>query len=451
MRQMEIEKVLKDLYESNINLKQYGTKLTEKMIYHYLTKLGLPEKERNERINNNFPDWIETFKNFPNIEVFNSRDWKYFCQFINGHVEPECIKMYVSLDSSHINKGAKIIFSFLANNNISHLSKIGSDVRTDDIVIRLTNEDDARKLSDFISNSKYIQDGMQKVNPFCFEHNGIGYAYDGHLSYNSCVSKIIADYINRMYELGKDKNEININSFYQFVDAYSQIPEKQNELPFVNGDYEKITEASLVLELLKISLTSNNINDFFKFYNYTVNNKMQNKYRANSEDKEELFKEAILTTMKKYSRGFDKNYPERSGYDFLNAFLDGNIDGITRDNNLRNRIRENLSLEDTLLIAKKSEIPGKSNRDIVMNYVKTVMLNEIVKCSEEKFPGYGIAQLQEYLITGQLKYITESLGNARTIAKNLNPTEIYNLFAELGVSDIYQYIDYFYKNNNKVK
>lgn len=451
MRQMEIDRVLKDLYISNINLHQNGIELTEPMVYHYLTKLGLPDSERSKRINNYFQDWIETFKNFPNIKVFNSQEWKYFCQFTNREVEPDCIKMYISLDSTHICQGAKIIFDFLEKNNITHKSKIGSDVRTDDIVIRLTNEYDAKRLSEYINKSNYIKEGMLKVNPFCFESNGIGYAYDGHLSYNSCVAQLITDYSNRMYELGINQNEVNINSFYKYVEAYLQIPEKINSLPHVEGDSEKLLEASLVLELVKYSLGTSNIEDFFKFYNYAINKKKEsyNSTKNVQEDKEELFNEVILTTMKKYHKGYNPNEPERDGFNYLEHFLNGNLNGITRDKNLRTRVQNNLSLEDTLMIAKQNNIPGNTNIDIVLNYIKTTILNEIIKCCEIRNPGYGILQVQEYLNSGSLKFITEGVANARTLAKNLDPNMIHNLFINLGVQNIEEYVKYYYNNKNK--
>lgn len=450
MRAQEIDNVLKDLYISNINLHQKDTELTEKMVYHYLTKLGLPQSERNKRINDLFPDWVETFINFPNIDVFNSPDWKYFCQFTNGEVEPDCIKMYISLDSSHIRQGAKIIFDFLAANNIKHRSKIGSDVRTDDIVIRLSSPDDAKKLSHYISNSNYIKSGMLKVNPFCFENNGIGYAFDGLLSYNSCVAQVITDYINRMYELGIDLNNININSFYQFTEAYLQVPETVNNLPHVEGNTEKQLDASLVLELIKYSLGSNNIEDFFKFYNYAINKK--NEFHNNASyqvDKEELFKEVVLTTMMKYPKGFDQNNLEYSGFNFIDNYLNGNIKGITRDNNLRERVKSCLTPNDVFSLAIESGMTGKSNYDIVMNYVKTIILNEIIKCSETRFPNHGLDQVQAYLRNGRQTCITESVGKARTLAKNLNPNMIYELFTQLGVQDIYQYAQHYYKDKNK--
>lgn len=448
MKHQEINRVLKDLYISNINLHQDNIKLTEEMVYQYLTKLGLPQSERDKKINNYFPYWIETFENCPNINGLNLPDWNYFLQFVNGNINPSSIKMYISLDSLHIKQGVKMIFSFLAENNIKHESKIGSEIRTDNIVIRLSKVEDVKKLSDYISNNNYIKEGMQKINPFCFESNGIGYAYDGLLSYNSCIAKIISDYINEMYKLNKTDDEINVNTFYQYIESYSQKPEKISDLPDINNNSKKLIDASLIVELIKYSLSSNNLEDYFNFYKYAINKKLKYNNITAEENKEELLKEVIITMMKKYYKGYDINNPEKSGIIQILLFLNGNIKAITNDNNLRERVKNNLTVDDILSLATEAGIAGQSNKDIIINYINTIILNEIIKCLEIKKPNKGITQIQKYLKSGNLRFITKKIGEARTLAKYLSPNKIQELFINLGVHDIYQYSKDYYKNKS---
>ena len=86
------------------------------------------------------------------------------------------IKIYVPLDSEHINEGVKRIFTFLAENNISHSSKVRDrTISCDNIVIRLDNVRDAKKLSEFIKCDEYIQSGLLECSPFTFNDNGISY------------------------------------------------------------------------------------------------------------------------------------------------------------------------------------------------------------------------------------------------------------------------------------
>ena len=75
----------------------------------------------------------------------------------------------------------------------------------------------------------------------------------------------------------------------------------------------------------------------------------------------------------------------------------------------------------------------------------------IIRCSEIRFSNHGLEHIQEYLRSNKLKYITQSVENARTIAKNLNPNMIYELFTQLGVQDIYEYATNYYKNKNNIQ
>ena len=442
MRQERINNVLKDLYQSCIDNGK-GFELTREMVYQYLIYLGLPIGERKKSIKPFFDKWIRHFKNNPDIRVFNSPDWKYFCQFISKEtISPYCIKMYISLDSLHIEKGAKMIFEFLTSNNIVHMSKIGSHIRTDDIVIRLSNKEDALKLQRFIEGNEYIREGMNKLNPFCFQSNGVGYAYDGYLSYNECISELITRYINERIKNNVSIDNININDFYSYVNNISDY----SMFPRVYDEDERIKDANQVVNLLKLSLKSNSINDFFMFYDSISTEKEM-------VSKEDLLKELILTTMKKYPKGYDKDNPFYSGFDFLSNVFKGNISGVTRTNNLRERVLKNLSLNDIVDIANSHFIDGKNNFEVCMNYAKMIILNEMIRCSEERFPGYGTEQVKNYIDSGRLSYITEKVGSARSLAKSLNPEMIQKLFYDFGVCDVDEYASnyYDYSLNDRVR
>ena len=220
-RKSEISNLLKDLY---ISAEKSNYLYNESSIYHYLIKRNVPKKDRDvyfygfeggKKNNKLFNRWIDKFKKNPNIRVFCSPYWEYFCQFINGRVDSSrCIKMYIPVDNKHIEESANRIFSFLAKNNISHLSKIGSEIRFDDIVIRLNTKADALKLQKFIDNDKYIQEGLFKGNPFAFSNNGINYAYDGHTSFNMCLSHLISIYVNsRVRSKSLTIDDVNADDF----------------------------------------------------------------------------------------------------------------------------------------------------------------------------------------------------------------------------------------------
>lgn len=349
-----INQILKDLY---ISVNRGNIMLTDGAVYHYLVGRTANNKQRINSSNNSmFNKWIDRFRSRKNIRVFVSDNWKYFCQFtnddktINGTLD--YIKMYIPLDYNHVEEGANRIFDFLEKNNIKHHSKIATDVRADDVVVRLYRKEDAVKLQNFVSSDRYIKEGMLPVNPFCFNKDGVGYAYDNMSSYNSYVSAIVADYINLAKTNNVDIADVNIASFYRHVDNVSHNLVKMNSLLDSRKSHRKdvyLTDAYVMNDLLKLSLKSNDINDYYSFYDKERNVRFRrgleknvlSRYReqlvgntaevimtSNNndnmvEDKEELFKEFILTTMKKYFLGYDESHPNRSGWDYIISYKIG--------------------------------------------------------------------------------------------------------------------------------
>lgn len=440
----QVNTVLKDLFLSSENYS-----LNRNVVYNYLRNLGIGDNPQYAVNNSFFGDWISRFKNKQNIRVFVSKDWPYFCQFVNKSVQYDCVKIYIPLKLDHIYEGANRIFDFLDKNNIAHSSKISSDIRTDDVVVRLSSCEDAQKLQAFIDNDKYIQEGMLRVNPFCFNKNGVGYAFDGTLSYNSVLSTTIANYINDRISKEYSVDEINVEDFKVYINECLGNKQYLNKLRDPKH-YER-SDPELILNIIKLSLTSNNIKDFNNCYNNDCikqHNESTNLLKDNN-DKVELFNEVILTTMRKYPRGCDKKDRDVSGYDYLNAFFNGNILGVTRDNNLRDRVIKNLSVNDVNELVFNSGIVGDTMEAKRWNYVKMVMLNEMIRCSTVRFGKKGFQQVQAYVNSGKLDYITNSVDGARIIAKTLNPQEIINLLSDLGVNSISDYMDYYFNNGRK--
>ena len=178
---------------------------------------------------------------------------------------------------------------------------------------------------------------------------------------------------------------------------------------------------------------------------------INNHYGVNKkyEGKKALFDEYIITMMKKYQRGYDKFYSSASGFDFIHHYLNGNIDGVTRNNNLRNRVSGNLDINDVYQIIRDSGLTGTIHD--IDNYIRIVMLNEIIRCSEIKFSNDGQSQVQEYIDSGNNIYITNSVGHARVLTYSLSSDEIKKLFADLGVRNIEEYMRNYYNINDNMK
>ena len=132
----------------------YRSQDTHDLIYHNLIMQGVNPKDKKIDLTPTFDKWKDFFKDYSNISVFVDPNWSYFCQFVSkdptASMQPENIKVYIPLDGEHIERGVKEIMAFLANHSISHQSKVSKKIRFDDVVVRLANESDARKLLDFI-------------------------------------------------------------------------------------------------------------------------------------------------------------------------------------------------------------------------------------------------------------------------------------------------------------
>ena len=150
MRQMEIDRILQDLYQSNISLKENNLYLTASMVKEYLQKRGIPKSEQELlKITQYFQEWQNTFREYSNLHTYVDAGFNLCIK--NGEIPSANICMSLSLDSGHINQGVKIIFDYLARQNIAHKSEIKNVISTDGIVIRLANKEDAIKLQTFIA------------------------------------------------------------------------------------------------------------------------------------------------------------------------------------------------------------------------------------------------------------------------------------------------------------
>lgn len=473
-----IDQFLKDLYAS---VKFDNVSLNHDNLYYYLISRDVPIEDRgyilNERESSNpkfknfFGKWISRFENVENIDVFCSTTWKNFCQFSNGNIDSNCIKMYIPLDYNHLYEGANKLFDFLARNNIRHKSKIGRFIRFDDIVVRVDCKEDALKIQKFIDSDSYFKEGFIKCNPFAFDNNGCSYAFDGKISYNGCLTELIYRYIKEMVNNSKfNIDEVNYNSFYHFVNSIS------NNLDYIKGlcDYSKnivcCENAYFVVNLIKLAITSNDMRDYYKYIEICKNDKIRNKVTSafsrgdgyldfdslvdvndNNKDKVELFNELILTTMKKYPKGYDPGYPNYSGLNYLNSFLNGNFKAVTRDNDLRNRVHNNLKPDDVYAIVNDSGVVGENSQQQLYNYIKIVMLNDVISKMKVRFPNCYINNIERFIRTNDKKYITNSIGNVRKLVITMDSAVIRKLFSDLYVKDIYEYMERYYVDIDDTK
>lgn len=185
-----------DLQTSFFNMiKQFGfenpdKEITKDFVYSQLEFFNI--KNPCEYIGGYFEHWKENFNENKNIRVFEIEK-RPFLWFENGKLKRNEIKLYIPQDLEHLYTSAKQIFSFLADSNIEHQSKIANKIRTDNIVIRVNSFEDAQMIINYVNSNRYIMEGLSKVNPFLPQFNGIGVTMDNKYSYNSNVAELIAN------------------------------------------------------------------------------------------------------------------------------------------------------------------------------------------------------------------------------------------------------------------
>ena len=105
----------------------------------------------------------------------------------------EAIKLYVPTNKENMHEVATKLFNYLINNYLIHNTKISKDVRADDLVSRVFEEEDAKGVIDFVNEE--LSDKIIKTNPFVMREGVVGIARDGKLSYNERVSKFLQEYL----------------------------------------------------------------------------------------------------------------------------------------------------------------------------------------------------------------------------------------------------------------
>ena len=321
----------RDIVKENPNLR-----LTNDMVYNKLIKMNVNKADLSINLqtnyyneNNNkqstFDEWINYYKKNSNINVFCDPNWKYFCQFKSNQDIinfTNHIKIYIPLDYKHIENGAKMIFDFLAYNNIPHCSKIAKEIRFDDIVIRLINPKDADKLIQFVTNNAYIQQGLIQPNPFAIQKNGLALACDGRISYNNTITNLITYYIKKCKYLNQ-LDHVNIYDFYNFILNVYQNEDLLKTI-FPIADENLIKNYKQVLELiLSVQHPS------FTYEAYIEHYKRSNEKQNNN--KEDILKKAIITTTIKYD-------DQQSTVALIQVIKNKNYTYFTNDNNARTEL-----------------------------------------------------------------------------------------------------------------
>lgn len=372
---------LKDLAIENPTF-PFGEKEGMDRIYHELVHIGVKDEDRKVNLSkqvsmltpnfsmnseyasplaaphSTFNNWIQNYAQSRNTRVFieDDKEWSYFCQFTSrnkrARATHEHLKVYIPLDAKHIEFGVKQIFDFLDANDISHISKVGSEIRFDNVVIRLANPDDVDKLINFVKTSRYIQEGLIEPNPFAFSRDNIALACDGSQSYNGTVANLINLYIAH-HKKEKTLNKISVEDFYEYVNELytQQFLTHTSDLLEKTLDWISPKEERNFREILRLIIKAHNKD--FKYQDFLG-------HYAESSGRIILNDRTVLNTKRlliECLKALNEKYGSDVALNNMRSFYyTGNEDCITRDFNLRDRIVESGFRKDLHAFLEQSHL-----------------------------------------------------------------------------------------------
>ncbi len=401
----------RDIAKENPNY-SFNNSLSSDRIYHDLIFRGVPLSDRRVNIsveesrqhpnyfinsefespyagpNSPFNNWIKYYARSDKTDVFISPNWTYFCQFVSKDGKArrarEHLKVYIPLDSNHVEDGARLIFNFLEDNNISHGSKIGKKIRFDNIVVRLVNPEDVDKLINFVNNNAYLREGLLPANPFAYNRNGIALAIDGSLSYNCTVADMIDLYIDHRKKTNT-LNQVNNQDFYYYIEKlyYSYFVSKSR-----NGeDYNTISNYISRVLNDKVQergqqLTEDETQRIIENYRQVIGlivkaGKPEFTYsdylRHYSDNNQEVYysERTVIETNRMLIEAFEamtQRFGNPDGYNNVRSFFyNGQENLITRNNNLRARMVNSPFRENLRLILNKRQMDFDTYAKMVLN------------------------------------------------------------------------------------
>ena len=258
-KKRDIEYFLKYIYD--LRKDNSDLSINKDFVYRELCRYGLKAddmfEDRSLKNNNYlFGRWFDTFYPVKNINAYCNPNWSYFFQFVNGNFnnDAEFIKLYIPIDSKHLEESVNRLFKHIAALGIEHCSKVSQEVRSDNVVIRLRKGDyyNAMKIINFVHSDEYIKNSLNKTNPFVPTVNGIGIMEENGISYNGEIANYIAGYINKSYRDRKDS--VSYDDFNYYMEKNNYDKTIQNALHGKFGDNKEELSSKQKLNLFLDSL-----------------------------------------------------------------------------------------------------------------------------------------------------------------------------------------------------
>lgn len=438
----------KDLVKENENLT-----ITEDIVYDYLIKYGVPANELENETQSFFQSWKEECSKLGNIKILDI-DSPTTCDLTDKDEEIaksfNPIKIYLPLKYDSIDANVKQLLGFFSKKKIPFELKISNKIRTDGIIIRLSNMDDVSKLMNFIKYNDKIKDNLLKPNPFCYQEDNISITNDGSISYIQVVASYISKYVNANKE---NIEEIKLHKFYNYIiDYYKDIFVNYSnygtlEIPGKGKDFDEndiISYQNSTELLLKASEEGFNQKDFCEHIaeysnikeiknrkkQYTVLNTLINYigYQSQKMDIEEA-----LNRLDLYLETGNEAYISNSGSTRTSMYLLNFRHDLKEflDKNGKNLIDfyESLNIEP-----QKYDKLNEQQLDELENNVKNI-IEQVIDITKETMEYDKLVEtIQLYLATNDYSVITRNNNLRETIVSSNLRNELLTLLNNKQIS-----------------
>lgn len=421
-RYQNMEKFLQ--FFASIYIENPDLEISNKTIYSNLAIYGLTQADIDDRyIGDKFENWINKFQNDPNLLVYYTERQPGFLQFHNKKNQGDKhVKLYLSYSKDKIEHCVDKIFKYISEEDMPTCSKVARATRSDSVVLRMDNFDDAAKVINFINSDYELTSSAKDTNPFSIKHGVVGIAYDDMLSYNSTLSYVMEEYFNYCRS-NNILSSVSVENFREYVNQYHDYYFKNNEGIYefsqknmvteyksrFNSIGEELLNYDQVLELICISLNGeSNIYDYRNFHNIVkdqqysnkkveyYNNVVNTKINQQQEINEmEIINSYIDLAIEKYGTN-DVSF-------YLQEYIKGNINAITRTNDFRELFKK--YVPPSKLISLTGNVSAYVN-----NYIETKKTNQqniqmnnyniFLFASIETYKKYGYNQLYSAIING---------------------------------------------------
>lgn len=127
-------------------------------------------------------------------------------------------KLYISINYKKTPEVLDQIYLYLIDNNIRCETKISSNDRSDNFVVRLYDIKDVEPFLQFCDSNEIIKNNLKKINPFIATKNNIGVVQDGYIkdSFNGGLASALTSFINACNKFDELEN-MNIEYFLEFL------------------------------------------------------------------------------------------------------------------------------------------------------------------------------------------------------------------------------------------